>query len=107
MANPWSGEVAISVNGTERVMKLTLGALAELEGRIEAGSLVDLISRFETGTYRSLDLMALITAALRGGGLPITETEVANASFDGGLNGAASAAARCLALAFAPPESVE
>ena len=105
MANPWSGEVAISMGGTERTMKLTLGALAELEARIEAGSLVDLIERFESGSYRAADLLALITAALRGGGWPTCEAEVADASFDGGLSEAARLAARCLTLAFAPPES--
>ena len=31
MANPWEGEVAISLDGEVHVMKLTLGALAELE----------------------------------------------------------------------------
>lgn len=107
MANPWSGEVAISVNGVERAMKLTLGALAELEARIAADSLVELITRFENGTYRSVDLLALITAALRGGGWQTSESEVAQAAFEGGLNRAASSAAKCLALAFTPPESTE
>lgn len=105
MANPWSGEVAITVNGDPRVMKLTLGALAELETRVASGSLVDLIQRFENGSYRASDLLALITAALRGGGWEVTEAEVASASFEGGLSAASGLAARSLALAFAPPES--
>ncbi len=30
MANPWTGEVALTIDGEQRVLKLTLGALAEL-----------------------------------------------------------------------------
>ena len=30
-ANPWAGEVALTLDGERRVLKLTLGALAELE----------------------------------------------------------------------------
>lgn len=107
MANPWSGEVAVTVDGTERIMKLTLGALAELETRVASGSLVDLIQRFENGSYRAADLLALITAALRGGGWQVTEAEVAVASFKGGLGEAARLAAQTLTLAFAPPDTSE
>lgn len=46
MANPWAGEVALVVDGERRVAKLTLGSLAELEERMDAGGLVDLVSRF-------------------------------------------------------------
>ena len=42
MANPWTGEVALTIDGERRVLKLTLGALAELEQELSAGSLVDL-----------------------------------------------------------------
>ncbi len=35
MANPWAGEVALAVDGVPRVMKLTLGALAELEAGLD------------------------------------------------------------------------
>jgi hypothetical protein len=36
MANPWSGEVALRLNGERHVAKLTLGALAELEAQLGA-----------------------------------------------------------------------
>ncbi|SFN89015.1 Phage tail tube protein, GTA-gp10 [Roseovarius lutimaris] len=48
MANPWAGEVALVIDGERQVLKLTLGALAELEAGLEAGSLIDLVDRFET-----------------------------------------------------------
>ncbi len=41
MTNPWTGEVALVIDGQRRVLKLTLGALAGLEAdagdRIVAG----------------------------------------------------------------------
>ena len=68
MANPWRGEVELVVDGEPRVMRLTLAALAELEARLEAESLIELIGRFETGAFRVRDLIALIVAGLNGGG---------------------------------------
>jgi len=49
MANPWTGEVALTIDGEPRVLKLTLGALAELEAQLKAGTLIELIERFEGG----------------------------------------------------------
>src|SRR6056297_1841296 len=66
MANPWAGEVALVIGGERHVMRLTLGALAELEAALEQGSLVDLVARFEEGAFSSRDVLALIVAGLRG-----------------------------------------
>ena len=49
MANPWAGEAALVIDGERRVLKLTLGALAELEATLETGDLIELIERFESG----------------------------------------------------------
>ena len=68
MANPWAGEVAIALDGQRHVAKLTLGALAELEAALEAGSLLELVERFEAGRFSTRDVLALIVAGLRGGG---------------------------------------
>jgi hypothetical protein len=46
MANPWTGEVALTIDGERHVLKLTLGALAELEDSLGADSLVALVERF-------------------------------------------------------------
>lgn len=104
MANPWAGEVTLVVNGAPVVLKLTLGALAGLEARLGADSLVGLIERFEGGSYRAADLLALIHAGLLGGGWQGTEADLAEADIGGGFAHAAAVAARALALAFAPPE---
>ena len=38
MANHWAGEVALRLDGSRVVMKLTLGALAELEAGLSGES---------------------------------------------------------------------
>ena len=65
MANPWTGEVALAIDGERHVLKLTLGALAELEAGLQAGTLVELIERFETGAFSTRDVLALIVAVGR------------------------------------------
>ena len=67
MANPWTGEVALVIDGERRVLKLTLGALAELEAGLDTDTLVALVERFEAGGFSSRDVLALIVAGLRGG----------------------------------------
>lgn len=103
MANPWTGEVAIVIDGERRVMKLTLGALAELEARMAEPSLVALVERFETSRFGSQDVAALIAAGLAGGGTPVSVGEVLGADIEGGPMAAARAAAQLLARAFVVP----
>ena len=102
MANPMRGEAEIVLDGRPRVMRLTLGALAELEGRLGAGALVEVVERFESGRFTAGDLIALIAAGLRGAGAQVADAEVAAMAPQGGPAGAARAAARLLAAAFAP-----
>ena len=45
------GEVALVIDGERHVLKLTLGALAELEAELETGTLVDLVARFERARF--------------------------------------------------------
>ncbi|KPA22813.1 hypothetical protein shim_11010 [Shimia sp. SK013] len=103
MANPWAGEVAIELNGARHVMKLTLGALAELEEHLGADSLVALVERFEGRGFSARDVSALILAGLRGGGWQGTGTDLSNAEIGGGPLEAARAAAVLLARAFSLP----
>ncbi len=105
MANPWRGEVVLSVDGEPRVMRLTLGALAGLEARLESGSLIELIERFETGGFKVADLVALLVAGLKGGGWQVGEAELLAARIEGGPLAAAQAAARLLKLTFTVPGS--
>lgn len=102
-ANPWAGEVAIVIDGEAHTCKLTLGALAELEARLGADTLVDLVRRFETGSFSTRDVLALIVAGLRGGGWQGAAADLMSAEIDGGVVRAAEAAAELLARAFAAP----
>ncbi|MFX0542398.1 gene transfer agent family protein [Roseovarius sp. S4756] len=104
MANPWAGEVALVIDGERRVLKLTLGALAELEAGLSAGSLVDLVERFEAGAFSTHDVLALIIAGLRGGGWQGDARDLVSADITGGPLAAARAAAELLARAFTLPE---
>ena len=79
MANPWTGEVTLVIDGNPRVTKLTLGALAELEQELETGSLVELVQRFETGKFSAKDVLALIAAGLHGAGQSMSADELGRA----------------------------
>ena len=105
MANPYAGEVALVIAGERHVLKLTLGALAELEAGLDSGSLVELVERFEGGGFSTRDVLALIVAGLRGGGWPGEPRDLLAAEIEGGPLGAARAAAELLARAFVPPEA--
>ncbi|MXQ07638.1 gene transfer agent family protein [Alphaproteobacteria bacterium GH1-50] len=103
MANPRAGEVAIRLDGERRVMRLTLGALAELEADLGGGGLVEMVRRFETGAFTTRDVLSVIVAGLRGGGWSGDARELLTAEIDGGVTGAARAAAVLLVRAFSEP----
>ena len=106
MANPWAGEVALTIDGTRRTLKLTLGALAGLEARLKSASLIELIERFESGRFGSGDVLAVIDAGLIGGGNPPVDLMTADVA--GGPVAAAKAAAALLVRAFSlPPEAAD
>ncbi|MBR9823624.1 MAG: gene transfer agent family protein [Rhodobacteraceae bacterium] len=105
MANPHAGEVALVLDGQRYVMKLTLGALAELEAMLESGSLLELVERFETGGYSTRDVLALIVAGLRGGGWQGRAEDLLSVEIEGGPILAARKAAELLARAFAVPQA--
>jgi len=100
MVNPYRGEVALVIDGQPHVLRLTLGALAELEAALETSSLLALVERFETGAFSTRDLLALLTAGLRGGGWDGDVDALKAAQIEGGPVGAARTAARLLAASF-------
>ncbi|PZQ99745.1 MAG: hypothetical protein DI533_03580 [Cereibacter sphaeroides] len=103
MANPWAGEVELWLDGERHLAKLTLGALAELEAALEAGTLIELVERFEQGRFSTRDVLALIVAGLRGGGWRGTAADLRTVEVGGGPVEAARVAAELLARAFAMP----
>ncbi|MGR3496837.1 gene transfer agent family protein [Citreimonas sp.] len=107
MTNPWRGEVALVIDGERHRMRLTLGALAELEAGLESGSLIDLVQRFERSAFSTRDVLALIVAGLRGGGWCGRAQDLLSAEIEGGPMAAARAAAELLARAFMLPEQAD
>ena len=103
MVNAFAGEVAVVLDGKHHVMRLTLGALAELESALEVGSLIDLVERFEAGRFSTRDVLALIVAGLRGGGWQGMAADLLRVEIGGGPVEAARAAAEVLARAFQLP----
>ena len=101
-ANPWAGEVIVTINGIPHCCKLTLGTLAELEASLGADTLIALVQRFEGEAFSSRDVMALLVAGLRGGGWQGSAADLLTAEISGGPVGAAKAAALLLARAFGP-----
>jgi hypothetical protein len=105
MANPWAGEVSVTLNGEAHLAKLTLGALAELEAELGTGTLIELVERFEAGRFSTRDVLMLIVAGLRGGGWKGCAADLVAVEIGGGPVGAAQAAAQLLARAFTVPEA--
>ena len=105
MANPWTGEVAVRLDGERHVAKLTLGALAELEAELGTGTLVELVERFESGRFSTRDVLMLVVAGLRGGGWRGSSADLLQVEIGGGPVEAARVAAELLARAFTVPEA--
>ena len=100
MAITQRGEIEAVIGGETLTLCLTLGALAELESRLQAGDLVGLAERFNAGRVSARDLTAILGAGLRGGGNAVTDDDLARLSIEGGIRGAAEIAARLLRATF-------
>ena len=105
MVNAHRGEISACLNGTQRTLVLTLGALAELESAFGDQDMVALASRFENGRLSSGDCVKIIAAGLRGAGAAVTDDEVSQMRADGGVAGFIDIVARLLAATFAGEES--
>jgi hypothetical protein len=103
MINRYRGDTALMVEGEALPMRLTLGALAELEHAFSVDSLPALGERFASGRLSARDVARILGAGLRGAGATIDDREVAELGFDGGLNGAIRAAIALLDATFADP----
>jgi len=102
MANRHRGEIDAVLDGKSWTLCLTLGALAELEGKFEVDNIGDLINRFSSGKFSAGQLLAIISLGLKGGGHTITEMDVAQMRADGGATGFVEIAAKLLTATFEP-----
>jgi hypothetical protein len=100
MINRYRGETALMVDGEPLPMRLTLGALAELEHAFSVDSLPALGERFAGGKLSARDVTRILAAGLRGAGSSVSEDQIASLAFDGGLNGAIRAAIDLLDATF-------
>lgn len=103
MSNRYRGETALMVDGEPLPMRLTLGALAELEQAFAVDSLPALGERFVGGRLSAQDITRILGAGLRGAGGSLSDIQVAGLAFDGGLNGAIQAAIGLLDATFGEP----
>jgi hypothetical protein len=88
------------LDGRERRLCLTLGALAELEAAFEAEDLGALVERFSSGRLSARDLVCIIGAGLRGAGETVSDEEVAIMRTGDGAAGYARIASDLLAMTF-------
>lgn len=95
MINPHRGDVEIVIDGVSHVGRLTLGAIAVLETRLQVGSLQELAQRFETGKMSMQDAVEVLSVALN---IPVAE--LGRAEIGGGAMGAMQAAVLLLARGF-------
>tara|TARA_R110002124_G_scaffold9586_9_gene49241 strand:+ start:1627 stop:1938 length:312 start_codon:yes stop_codon:yes gene_type:complete len=100
MAIAQRGEIDAAIGGETLTLCLTLGALAELESRLQTGDLVGLAERFASGRVSARDLTAILGAGLRGGGNAVSDDDLARLSIECGLKGAAEIAVRLLKATF-------
>ena len=100
MVNKRRGEIAAELDGKQWKLCLTLGALAELESAFDAADLVALGARFSSGKLSAKDMIAVITAGLRGGGHEVETSNVSNMQADGGLTQLADIVVRLLSATF-------
>lgn len=95
--NAARGEVLLRINGAERRLCVTLGALAELEAAFDVASLAELGERMAQLT--ASDLLIVLAALCAGGGEAMSCAELAAAQIDS--RAAASAVAAAFHAAFA------
>ena len=98
------GEIAARLDGRERRLCLTLGALAELECAFAVEDLNALAARFSDGRLSANDIARIIGAGLRGAGEDTTDEAVRSMRCDDGVAGMARIAAELLEITFGTAE---
>ena len=74
------GDVPLLINGEEKTLRLTLGALAEIEAAFGADGLNELGDRLKNP--RAEDVLRILSALIKGGGDPITMAALAASDVD-------------------------
>jgi hypothetical protein len=100
MTNRHRGEVSLNLGAERYALRLSLQALAEIEAALGAADLQGLGERFAGGRIAARDLVALLGAAIRGGGANLPDAEIASRIGAEDLPRAVAALAELFALSF-------
>jgi hypothetical protein len=100
MANRARGEIEAQLGDRRLTLCLTLGALAELEAGFGVEDLSGLGERFGAGRFSARDVTRILGAAARGGGTPLTDSEVGALPIPGGIPGALATVLDLLEVTF-------
>ena len=96
MMNKFRGDVPLEIDGEIHTLRLTLGALAEIETALGTDDLAGLTARLASPSAR--DLLVILSALLGGGGHDVAIDSLKSQTFD--LKAAMAAVARAFALAL-------
>ena len=94
------GEVIATLDGRPYRLRLTLGALAEMEAAFAAQDLTGLAERFAGGRLSARDIGRIVAAGLRGAGESVTDEAVLAMHHEDGLAGCAGIVAELLTATF-------
>ena len=103
MANPLKAQIDIRLAGTDYKARLTIDAIIQIEEKVGCG-IIKLATRMGDADIRMVDLLSVLTPALRGGGNNIQEKEVKKIISEVGIVATAKAVAELLAASLQPPE---
>lgn len=100
MPNPHRGEISARLGDRTYRLRLSLGALAEVEEALGLESFADLATRFQGGKIRAHDIRAILGAGLRGAGHDVTIESLDEFAVEGGAAGYVSIVTRLLEATF-------
>jgi Phage tail tube protein, GTA-gp10 len=100
MGNPYRGEAVLQLGETSITLRLTLGALAELEAAFGVEGLAALGQRLSGGTLAAKDLIRLLGPLARAGGTRLGDAELAARVNAADLPHVVEALAACFAAAM-------
>jgi hypothetical protein len=100
MANLYRGEAELVLAGKTYTLRLSLGALAELENAFDAEGLAALGQRLGEGHTSARDILRLLVPLLKGGGHPLGAAEVSTLVSAADLPAVVHAISACFAAAM-------
>ncbi|GGD09133.1 hypothetical protein GCM10011342_17470 [Aquisalinus flavus] len=101
--NRYRGDVPLEIDGEVHTLRLTLGALAQIETALGTDDLAGLTARLANPSAR--DLLVILSALLGGGGHDLPVDTLKSKTFD--LKAATATIARAFALALGAGEGAD